>query len=277
MSKIFISHSSDDSSLVTKLNTFLTSVGIKNEDIFCSSLNGQGVENGKRINSTIQNKIRECELIVFVITSNFLKSSYCTSELGAGWALCDEKHDLFIFKSEDVSYDELNGFLSNDFKCSSFNSDGLSEFYDKLNEHFDMANKHSIINNAIGSFLVEAKKNITILKEDKDKSEKELSEQKIKNLEAQYSRLSPGAKRILGEIYFSYDGVVYYSLSNGIIGLLQQQLFVIRTTSISTGWQQFAFALQPWVKNFIDRDVKIQKELKTILSKPDEGYDPDGF
>lgn len=70
---IFISHSAKDVDLVNSLNTFLVSLGITQKEIFCSSINGQGVKTGNRINDTIQDKIRESKILIFVITQNFIK------------------------------------------------------------------------------------------------------------------------------------------------------------------------------------------------------------
>lgn len=57
MSKLFISHSSNDKSLVDKIITLCTSIGINPDDIFCSSFEGQGVKNGKRINSEVKKEL----------------------------------------------------------------------------------------------------------------------------------------------------------------------------------------------------------------------------
>jgi putative transcriptional regulator len=62
--------------------------------------------------------------------------------------------------------------------------------------------------------------------------------------EKQFDDLSIGEKKIIGSIYFSEDAVGYYSMSNGTIGLLLSKLFLVRTTNISTGFQQFPYALQ---------------------------------
>lgn len=261
---IFISHSAKDIELVNSLNTFLLSLGLTQNDIFCSSINGQGVKTGKRISDTIQNKLRESNILIFVITQNFIKSPYCTNELGAGWILSNEK-DVYIFKSDDVENDEMKGFVNSEYKYSTFNSEGLSDLSDKICELYDFKIKHSIINNAIKTFLENAKIQNAVLVEDKSKSSKQLKDEQIKNLEKQYDTLSYGAKRIIAEIYFSYEGIRYFNLSNGIIGSLEGKLFVHRTTSVSTGFQSFAFELQPWVISFINREKKVQQELKELL------------
>lgn len=53
---ISISHSSKDINLIKILNSFITSLGVKQTEIFCSSIEGQGVKNGKRISDEISKK-----------------------------------------------------------------------------------------------------------------------------------------------------------------------------------------------------------------------------
>lgn len=264
MAKLFISHSSKDKKLVDKLIILCTSIGIKPDEIFCSSFEGQGIKNGKRINSEIKKEFDTAECVLYVITTNFIGSTYCTQELGAYFFANIEKA-IFIFKSNDVQNDELEGFIDKTYKYSVFDTGGLSSFCEWLNEKFEVTNKITLLNKAISSFLETAKKDIEILVEDKDKTTKEIEKKQVQNLEKQYYSLPLGAKKIIGEIYFSYDGVGYYSLSNGTVGLLHNQLFIIRTTTISSGFMQFAYALQPWAKSFIDKNKKVQEELKTIL------------
>lgn len=108
--------------------------------------------------------------------------------------------------------------------------------------------------------------------ENKDKTVKELQIDKIKFLESQFKELASGAKRILAEIYYSESGVVYYSLSNGTICLLQQMLFVTRVSNVSIGLYEFAFSLQPWAKDYIKRNKSIQSELLKLLGQSNKMY-----
>ena len=262
---IFISHSSKDINLIKALNSFVASLGVKQTEIFCSSIEGQGVKNGKRISDEISKAISDAKVIVYVITHNFIKSPYCTQELGAGWVLKNKKQ-FFIFKAEDVNDDEIKGFINSEYKYSSFDSNGLSSLSDSIIELYNLVLKHSLVNNAINSFLEKAKIETTVLIEEKDKSAAEIKKKQILNLEKQYTYLAPGAKKIIAEIYFSYEGVGYYSLSNGVVGSLESKLFVRRTTSQSTNCWTFAYELQPWTIAFIKKNKKIQEELKSILT-----------
>lgn len=269
---VFISHSSKDVNLVNHLNSLLTSLGIKSEDIFCSSLEGQGVKNGLRISDEIQKNMKKSSLIIYVITQNFLKSTYCTNELGAGWILNDEKQ-LFILKAEDVKNEELIGFINSEYKYSLFDQAGISDLCDIVFELFNIKVKVSTCNRYIKNFLENAKEETAILVDNLNKTNDEILKERINNLEKQYELLPVGAKAIIADIYFSYEGVRYYSLSNGTVGSLESKLFLHRTTNVSTGFQLFAYELQPWVINFINNNSIVKQELEKI-SKNKKNYIP---
>lgn len=275
--KIFISHSSKDK-FVKSFVDFLTSLGVNPNDIFCSSLEGQGVKNGTRINDSVRKEFNASDLKVYLISHNFLESTYCVQELGALWSLGDDKPH-FIFKFEDVNDNDIKGFVDSSYKYNLVNTDGLACFYDEVADLFKLQNKQAVISRAIDTLLTNIKKEVTVLVEDKDKTSKELEAEKVKNLEKQFDDLSIGEKKIIGSIYFSEDAVRYYSMSNGTIGLLLSKLFLVRTTNISTGFQQFPYALQPWARAFIKNNKKVQNELLNLI-KNKGGYiqdDPFNF
>ena len=275
--KIFISHSSKDK-FVKSFVDFLTSLGINPNDIFCSSLEGQGVKNGTRINDSVRKEFNASDLKVYLISHNFLESTYCVQELGALWSLGDDKPH-FIFKFEDVNDNDIKGFVDSSYKYNLVNTDGMACFYDEVADLFKLQNKQAVISRAINTLLTNIKKEVTVLVEDKDKTSKELEAEKVKNLEKQFDDLSIGEKKIIGSIYFSENAVGYYSISNGTIGLLLSKLFLVRTANISTGFQQFPYALQPWARAFIKNNKKVQNELLNLI-KNKGGYiqdDPFNF
>ena len=261
---IFISHSSKDN-IVSYFVIFLTSLGINPNDIFCSSLEGNGVKNGKRINDVIKQKMNESNIVVYLISHNFLKSAYCLQELGAMWLGTNRK--CFLFKFDDVEANEMNGFIDSDYKYSLLNTDGLSSLYDEICELYNLKNKQAVISRAISNLLVNIKKEIKLLVEDKDKTEEELERQKTANLENQYEDLSIGEKIIIGSIFFSIDAVGYYQLSNGTVRLLERKGFVFMVSNITIGLSQVPFALQPLVIKFIKKNEKVYNELINLLKE----------
>lgn len=276
MSKLFISHSSKDKSLVDKIIILCTSIGINPDDIFCSSFEGQGVKNGKRINSDVKNELLSSVAILYIVTKNFVESTYCSQELGAACLTNDQK-PFFIFKSNEVTKEDLSGFLDSSYKYSLFNTEGISAFCEWITSYHETTKSFAIINKAISSFLENSKSDIEILVENKDKTDKQIKRERIEFLESQFEDLPIGAKRIIAEIYFSEDGVGYYSYSNGTVGILKSQYFVAITSTISTEYMVFPFALLPWVRDFIKKNPEVKKELQKILKIKKQLYRDDNY
>lgn len=140
---IFISHSSEDSDFIIKVSDFFRKLGIDKENIFCSSIEGQGVKNGERLEEKIRNKIITSRLLFYVISDNFLRSNFCIEELGAGWILRDERIQakrVFILKLPNVK-SEVKGFINADFKYTACNNESLMGLIDDVSEIFGLANK----------------------------------------------------------------------------------------------------------------------------------------
>ena len=54
---IFVSHSSENKEIAEQLCAFLTRLGVEESRIFCSSIVGQGVNNGEKLNDAIAKSI----------------------------------------------------------------------------------------------------------------------------------------------------------------------------------------------------------------------------
>jgi hypothetical protein len=87
MAQIFISHSSRDAELVDKFHDLLqTGLGIHRTDtVFISSVPGRDVDIGN-VHEHIKNELVSAELVIFILSSNFLDSRYCWAEVGAAFA-----------------------------------------------------------------------------------------------------------------------------------------------------------------------------------------------
>jgi histidine-specific SAM-dependent methyltransferase/TIR domain-containing protein len=87
MAQIFISHSARDEGLVDKFHDLLqTGLGIHATDtIFISSVPGRDVSMGN-VHEHIASQLVDAQLVIFVISPNFLESRYCWAEVGAAFA-----------------------------------------------------------------------------------------------------------------------------------------------------------------------------------------------
>ena len=114
---IFISHSSENKEIALQFSAFLAGLGFPRENIFCSSIIGQGIQGNEELNKKISESIKKSKAIIFLISDDFLKSSYCMEELGVGWYLSqNKKANCFYFVLPDIKLDEVKGFVNSKIK-----------------------------------------------------------------------------------------------------------------------------------------------------------------
>jgi len=83
--KIFISHSRRDASLVRLIVDLLMTSNLHQEEIRCTSVRTHGLRLGQRVAPTLRDEIKECKIIIGVLTKDALDSFNVLLELGAGW------------------------------------------------------------------------------------------------------------------------------------------------------------------------------------------------
>lgn len=135
--KIFISHSSKDKGIVEKFtdNILQLGIGIRNEDIFCTSIEEMGVRNGEDIRKHIQTNIRNADYAFLLISNNYKASEICINEMGAVWAY-DSNVRFYILP--DVDFDAI-GWLCNTQKADMINSSiVLDALHKEMIEYFEL-------------------------------------------------------------------------------------------------------------------------------------------
>jgi len=109
-SKIFISHSSKDKEIVEDLIEILEVIGVKHEDIFCSSIQGYGVSLGEDFLVRLKKELNEKVLVLFVLSQNFYDSPISLCEMGATW-IKTNKHIPILIPPFD--YTQIKGVINN--------------------------------------------------------------------------------------------------------------------------------------------------------------------
>ncbi|NKX74826.1 toll/interleukin-1 receptor domain-containing protein [Rhodobacteraceae bacterium R_SAG3] len=95
--KIFLSHAAADGPLIEAFETLLAkSLGITSAEIFCSSLEGQGVTKGGNFVDEIRARAAEAEGVVALISPAYLDSPFCMAELGAAWVLKTQRLPIIV-------------------------------------------------------------------------------------------------------------------------------------------------------------------------------------
>lgn len=210
---IFISHSSENKEIAEQLCAFITRLGVLENRIFCSSIIGQGVNNGEKLNDAIAKSINRSKVIVYVISRDFLSSSYCMEELGVGWYLSQlKKASCCYLILPDVDLSDLKGFVNSKVDKFSFldeeHSGDLGLFAENLCEILKIKlPKHSILVNAENTFVSATKVFISsiIEKEEMIRKEKERKEKEIDDLQNQIQELNKNIDNLKGRLKISYD------------------------------------------------------------------------
>lgn len=82
--KIFISHSSKDVRYVEKIIDLLVDMGVREKQIFCSSVPGFGIPMDKDIYDYLAEEFSRTDVhVIFVLSRNYYKSIPCLNEMGA--------------------------------------------------------------------------------------------------------------------------------------------------------------------------------------------------
>lgn len=106
--KIFISHATADKEIVELLIDVLEDIGLKSNQIFCSSFEGYGIPLGDDFLNRIKHELASDVLVLFIITNNFYKSKVCLCEMGAAWALSKGHIPIVV---PPLSYSDIQGVI----------------------------------------------------------------------------------------------------------------------------------------------------------------------
>ena len=105
---VFISHAHADVGVVTALAKLLINSGLRQEDIYCTSLPSHGVRVGVDFERDIRSKIRSANVIIALLSERYYSSAYCMFELGAAWVF-GERQSLFPYLLPPMSASDLRG------------------------------------------------------------------------------------------------------------------------------------------------------------------------
>lgn len=110
--KVFISHKTEDANYAKEIISMLVTLGVKHNDIFCSSVPGYGIPLGKNIMDSLRDQFDCYKLfVIFIHSPRYYNSAISLNEMGAAWIL-RSRHCSFLTK--DCSYDMLTGVINSD-------------------------------------------------------------------------------------------------------------------------------------------------------------------
>lgn len=138
--KIFISHKTEDADYAQAIISMLVALGVKHEDIFCSSIPGYGIPFGKNITDMLHNQFDGYNLfVIFIHSPRYYKSAISLNEMGAAWILRSE-HRSFL--TNDCPFSMLTGVINGNeiaFKAGQENTEHLLyDFREDIQNFFSL-------------------------------------------------------------------------------------------------------------------------------------------
>lgn len=131
--RIFISHATGDKDFVDKFIDLLqTGInGLTQEHIFCTSLEGMRIPEGKDFIQFIKGELRNPALVISLISPAYYESAFCLCELGATWAM---GHSSFPLLLPPYTFADLRAVLQTTQARRIDDAAGLSVLRDRIIE-----------------------------------------------------------------------------------------------------------------------------------------------
>ena len=135
--KIFISHAHKDKSYVEAFVAMLEKMGVKQEQLFCSSIHGYTIPLNENIYDYLHSQFVNHDIfVILMLSKNYYNSAACLNEMGVAWALKSEYQAILL---PNFSFSKLDGAI--DPRKVSFQIDDTNERAARLTEL-----KNTIIN-----------------------------------------------------------------------------------------------------------------------------------
>lgn len=105
--KLFISHAGRDADIVRKFVDLLLKIGMREEDMFCSSVEGIDIPIQQNIYDYLRNLLNSEKIhVVFMLSDNYYQSPACLNEMGAAWV---KRTDYTTFLLPGFEYKDIEG------------------------------------------------------------------------------------------------------------------------------------------------------------------------
>lgn len=86
----------------------LETVGLKSEQVFCSSFEGYGIDLGENFLERIKSELDSNVLVIFILSKNFYASPVSLCEMGAAWIKTREHIPVLI---PPFDYKDIEGVI----------------------------------------------------------------------------------------------------------------------------------------------------------------------
>ncbi len=154
--KLFISHSSHDAKVVIAFVNFMLTIGLKSEDMICTSVPSTKIPNGEDIFDYLNKALNDEIFVLFFLSDNYYSSPVCLNEMGAAWV---RKVDSLNFLLADFDFSDMRGVVNKNKvgiklgACDAMTKISLNEFKDTLTSLFGITINQNVWELARDSFL----------------------------------------------------------------------------------------------------------------------------
>lgn len=142
LKKIFISHATDDKKIIDKLVALLEKLGVKRQQLFCSSIPGYGIPQGSGdIYQYLRNEMSNDNLfVIMMLSKNYYSSPACLNEMGAAWIKQSIYQSILL---PGFDYPDIQGAINPrdmSFRLSDRENRAvaLNEFKDRIVAHLEL-------------------------------------------------------------------------------------------------------------------------------------------
>lgn len=157
--KIFISHSSDDETIVNAFikDILIVGCGFRRTEIFCT-LDHTVIRTGDDFRNEIIENMKRCDYILCMISDNYRKSEVCQNELGAAWSMTGKR--VLPFKFPNINFKEISFLNVVKQTADLTDKSKLDELYDELCQFYDLPQDWRNFNQQKDDFIKVVNENI---------------------------------------------------------------------------------------------------------------------
>ena len=150
MAKVFISYSSRNQELALCFIEFLQlGMGIRKSDIFCTVF-PDSLTTGENFIERIRTEIESCEVVISLITGEYLQSTFCIAEMGIAWGMRKRYFPLLLVPYECLDSTPLCGVQMRRLDSG----EDISTVYDELyGRHVIQGRQTAEFNKRLPGFL----------------------------------------------------------------------------------------------------------------------------
>lgn len=136
ISKIFISHNSNDKEIVECYIEFFESIGLNPKQIFCSSFSPYDIPLGENPMEYIKNEFNNDVLALFILTKNFFDSPICMCEMGAAWVKAHRSIPIIV---PPLNYEDIKGVIKDKQGFKINDDEKINSLYIIIKELFKLS------------------------------------------------------------------------------------------------------------------------------------------